>query len=233
MSKGTTSFAVVIPAAGIGSRFGGSLPKQYVAIHGAPIIVRTLRSVLELPGLQRVVVAINPVDTAFGSIIDEYDLAGANLCIVSGGAERANSVRTAMHACMETTADAILVHDAVRPLASPLLFESIVSATIEHGAAIPGIPIFDTIKSVDDKGAVACTVPREALRAIQTPQGFRRDVVAQLLNTDLAGATDEAILAERCGIGVHIVPGEIGNIKITTATDLIVAEALIQAGLGT
>lgn len=218
--------AVIIPAAGIGQRFGGHLPKQYVVLGSLPIIVHTLNTVLALADLHCVVVAKNPADIYLDRVLDEHGIADSRLGIVDGGEQRADSVRAALAHPSVSDADVVLVHDAVRPLASASLFYRIAQATRPGQVVIPGIPISDTLKEVDQEQVVR-TIDRSTVRAVQTPQGFLPVTLRSLYQASTDGVTDEAMLAERMGIPVTIIPGEPWNIKITTPADHALASILI------
>jgi len=126
-------------------------------------------------------------------------------------------------------ADVIVVHDAARPLATPALFDAVIRAVTEGGAdgAVPGLTPSDTIKVVDDGQYVISTPDRRTLVAVQTPQAFRADVLRRAHEHAAPGATDDAMLVEALGATVRVVPGEPGNLKITTPADLKAAEELI------
>jgi 2-C-methyl-D-erythritol 4-phosphate cytidylyltransferase len=148
--------------------------------------------------------------------------------VVSGGASRQESVAAAL-AAVPSGFPIVLVHDAARAFAPAELLERVAAAVREgHDAVIPVLPVVDTIKRVDAAGHVVTTVERSELRAVQTPQGFRRNVLAaahaQL--TEPGGATDDAALVERLGIKVFCVPGAEAALKITRPADLMIAEAL-------
>jgi 2-C-methyl-D-erythritol 4-phosphate cytidylyltransferase len=149
--------------------------------------------------------------------------------VVAGGASRTASVRAAL-AAVPADLDIVLVHDAARPLAPPELVES-VAAAVRSGAdaVVPALPIADTVKRVDDRDVVLDTVDRAALRTVQTPQGFRRAVLAEAHADASAEATDDAGLVERLGMTVRTVPGDERAMKITRPGDLVVAEALLAA----
>ena len=126
----------------------------------------------------------------------------------------------------------IVVHDAARPLASPALFEAVIEAVTSGGAdgAVPGIPLRDTIKAVDESGHVTSTLDRSALVAVQTPQAFRAGLLRgahEQRGSDGSGAPDDAVLVEALGATVRVVPGEPGNLKITDPDDLRAAERLL------
>lgn len=228
MSPSNPYISVVIPAAGVGSRFGGNLPKQYAQLGGMSVVERTMRTVLDLPEVNSVVLVIAPEDAYVQTAIDPTVLSDARVHIILGGAQRALSVRAALMHPAVAIADILLIHDAVRPLTSISLFRRIIEATVKHGVAIPGASVVDTIKQVDDSGVVVGTVDRNSLRSIQTPQGFSRDAVAILKANDDATVTDEAMIAERFGLPVHVVEGEQWNLKITTTVDISIAEAILD-----
>lgn len=157
--------------------------------------------------------------------------------MVSGGADRQRSVAAAL-AAVPAEFEIVLVHDAARALVPVSLVEAVAAAVrTGHDAVIPVLPVTDTITQVDDSGDVVGTPDRATLRAVQTPQGFRRSVLtaAHAAAPD-ASATDDASLVARLGVRVHTVPGSPQAMKITSPTDLVVAETLLgqaPAGSGT
>ena len=146
---------------------------------------------------------------------------------VSGGETRSASVRAGL-AAVPDDADVIVVHDAARPLASPALFEAVIAA-VASGAdgAVPGVAVADTLKRVADDGAVAATVPRDGLVAVQTPQAFGATVL-RAVHAAGGEATDDAALLEAAGGRVVVVPGEATNLKVTNPADMAVAAALLK-----
>jgi 2-C-methyl-D-erythritol 4-phosphate cytidylyltransferase len=209
---------VVVVAAGSGRRFGAR--KQFALLGGRRLVhwaVDAARAVAD-----GVVLVVPPGDapevtapTAPGT--------GADVVVV-GGDTRAASVRCGL-AAVPSSAEVIVVHDGARPLASPALFRAVVAAVAGGAdAAVPGLAVVDTLKRVDDD-VITATVGRDGVVAVQTPQAFR----AELLRRAHAGAseaTDDAALVESLGATVRVVPGEPRNIKVTTAADLEVAQAL-------
>jgi 2-C-methyl-D-erythritol 4-phosphate cytidylyltransferase len=153
--------------------------------------------------------------------------------VVTGGATRADSVRSGL-AAVPVDAEVIVVHDAARPLASPALFAAVIGAVADGGAdgAVPGVPPSDTIKAVDESGRVTSTIDRTRLVAVQTPQAFRGAVLRRAHEGAPPGATDDAMLVEALGGTVRVVPGELGNLKITDPEDLGVAERLLAGREG-
>lgn len=215
-----TSDAVVaiIPAAGQGRRMGGETPKQYLPLEGRPLLWFTLAALERSPLIRALILVVRPEDHQFaGQLASGF---AKVRCLVSGGGERGDSVRAGLEAT--TPEDGlVLVHDAVRPFVSLPLIERVVAAVREWGAAIPALPVRETIKVVGD-GQVVETPRRSRLWAAQTPQGFRRSLLLEAFGRQGGGApaTDEAALVEGLGHPVRVVEGEVGNIKITTPEDL-------------
>jgi len=209
---------VVVVAAGDGRRFGG--PKQFAALRGRTLVawsVAAARSVADG------VVVVVP-DAALDATTGPAQIAGADV-VVAGGPTRSASVRAGL-AAVDPEAGVVVVHDGARPLASAALFRSVVAA-VEAGAdaAVPGLALTDTVKEVVGD-VVVTTVERAGLFAVQTPQAFRADLLRRAHATG-GEATDDAALVEACGATVHVVPGEPRNIKVTTPSDLEVADALV------
>lgn len=216
----------IVLAAGSGRRYGAHL-KQYEMLGGERVINRSLATCRA--AADHVVVVLAAGEEATG---EQLLASGAADAFVIGGAERSDSVRSAL-AVVDGEAAVIVVHDAARPLASAALHEAVVAA-VHAGAdaAIPAVPVVDTIKRVHTDSAgelvVDATLDRSELMAVQTPQAFRADVLhrAHSMATD---ATDDAALVEKMGGRVVIVAGETTNIKITGPDDLAVASVLLGA----
>jgi len=224
--------AVVVVAAGRGTRVGGDRPKQFRRIGDETMLRRTLLMLVEAPKVGLVQPVIRPEDRAL------FDHAAAELDVLApafGGATRQLSVRAGLEALAERKPGIVLVHDAARPFATPALVARAIAAAEKTGAAVPALPVTDTIKAVDASGIVAQTLDRARLRSIQTPQGF---AFAPLLAAHRKAAaeghenfTDDAALAEWAGMKVSVFEGEPGNIKITNAEDFIRAEQMHFAQL--
>ena len=223
------NIGVIIPAAGRGLRFGSSIPKQYLKLSGKPVIVHTLRTVLSVRGVTTVIVALSSDDQMFDISMRTSGLSDPRLRTVEGGSERQHSIQAAlMHPSMQHT-DVVLVHDAVRPLATADLCERVASAAYEHGAVVPARPVSDTIKRVNSSDIVVETIPRDELRAVQTPQGFRTDMLQSAYEKGrFFLGTDDASLVEAGGFQVHVIDGEPWNIKVTTPVDLDIAAVLMK-----
>ena len=225
----------IVVAGGSGRRFGRL--KQFSELAGRPVLEWAVQACR--PCSAGVVLVVPATDAASGAA-EAPDPHGAD-AVVSGGATRADSVRCGL-AAVPSEAAIIVVHDAARPLASPALFDAVIAAVTEGGAdgAVPGVPLRDTIKVVDESGRVTDTLDRDRLVAVQTPQAFnaaalRRahaeaapDAATPAAATP-AAATDDAMLVEALGGTVLVVPGEPGNLKITDPDDLMAAERLVAA----
>ncbi len=226
---------MIVPAAGRGERLGPGLPKALRPINGVPMLVHAVRALSAATSVSLVVIAApeDGVDEVQRALAEHGLLDGdgerAGLLVVAGGDTRQDSVARAMLALPDDV-DVVLVHDAARPLVPSSLVDA-VSAAVRSGAdaVVPGIPVADTIKTVDEGGRVTGTPDRSMLRAIQTPQGFRREVLAaaHAAADPTAPATDDAGLVEALGGTVHVVAGDEEAFKITRLLDLVLAEAVL------
>ena len=229
--------AALVPAAGRGERLGPGAPKALREIGGEPILLHAVRGLLASGRVDLVVVAAPP--SAEGLAEVARILAGLeSVVIVPGGASRQQSVALALAAVPADDEsapvgyDVILVHDAARALTPPETIASVVDA-VRSGlpAVIPVLPVADTIKSVlrqpDGVDTVGRTVDRSSLRAVQTPQGFRREVLVRAHAAAGHDATDDAGLVESLGEPVGMIPGHVEAFKVTTPFDLVLAEAVL------
>ena len=218
--------AVVVPAAGQGTRMGGGTPKQLRDLGGEPVLVRTLRRFDKHPAVGALVVA------ASADALGEVDalLRGAGFAtpvvVVAGGSSRRASVERALDAVPDAL-DLVLVHDAVRPFVTRELLDAVLTATRADGAAVPAIPVADTLRRAE-RGLFGETVPRDGLYLVQTPQGFRRAVLAAAYAASDSDTTDDAALVAATGYAVRLVPGDRRNLKLTTPDDWALAEALLN-----
>jgi len=220
--------AGIVPAAGRGERLGHLVPKALVNVGALPLVVHAVAALLRA-GADPVVVAAPP------EAVDEVRRRAPRAVVVPGGAHRWQSVRLALDA-VPADVDAVLVHDAARPFTPDDVIARVIAALAAGApAAIPAIPLADTVKRVDGYGAVVETIDRTTLRAIQTPQGFRRDVLANAHDTadaETLDVTDDAALVEAMGLDVLTVEGDPRGFKVTTPWDLAVAEMLWERGMG-
>ena len=219
--------AAVVPAAGRGERLGPGTPKALRELSGVPILVHAVRAVAASRAVELVVVAAPPDGVNLvASLLADHDLA-AEVLVVAGGTTRQDSVRLAV-ASLPVDFSGILVHDAARPLV-PVELVDAVAAAVRAGAeaVIPALPVADTVKQVAD-GIVVATPDRSTLVAVQTPQGFARQVLEKA-HAAAGGdsATDDAGLVERLGVRVRTVPGSEEAFKVTRPLDLLLAEALL------
>jgi 2-C-methyl-D-erythritol 4-phosphate cytidylyltransferase/2-C-methyl-D-erythritol 2,4-cyclodiphosphate synthase len=224
--------AAVVVAAGRGTRTGLDYPKQYKVMGGSPMVRESLRVFTGHPEVDVVLPVIHPDDGArFAAAAEGLDLATP----VSGATTRQGSVRAGLEALAKQAPEIVLVHDAARPFTSAALVSRAIAAAAAHGAAIPGMPVTDTVKLVDAQGIITATLDRAAMRTVQTPQAFR---YATLLDAHRRAAaagredfTDDGALIEWAGLKVSVFEGEAGNIKMTTADDFARAERDAHAAL--
>ena len=211
---------VVIPAGGIGRRLGHRTPKQLLRMGATTIVARTVAHFVRHPSVTEVVV-VAPADYLVRTRRALAQIRTARVRVVEGGAERQDSVRHGVRALSDGVR-IIAVHDAVRPFLSRELIDRVVGAARAHGAAICALPIAETVKRVRD-GKVQTTIDRTGLWAVQTPQAFHASLLREAhekAQRDGYVGTDEAMLVERLGHAVAVVPGLRENIKITTPDDL-------------
>jgi 2-C-methyl-D-erythritol 4-phosphate cytidylyltransferase/2-C-methyl-D-erythritol 2,4-cyclodiphosphate synthase len=222
--------AVIIAAGGRGVRFGHARPKQWLEVGGQTILARSVAAFDRHYQVQELIIVLPPGTLDSAEFVKPQ--AGKPVRFVEGGARRQDSVANGFAAVSAET-DVVLVHDAARPLVSPDVISRTIAAAAQSGAAIAAIPVHDTVKETtrqDHRTVITRTLPRDSLYLAQTPQGFRRDVLAAAVALGAAGndATDEATLAERAGYAVEIVAGDPDNLKITTESDLKRAAAIAQ-----
>jgi len=225
--------AAVVVAAGRGVRAGGELPKQFRQIGGDTLLRRALLSFVEASDVNLVQPVIRAEDA---DIVRALTHGMDVLAPVFGGATRQASVRAGLEALEPRRPDVVLVHDAARPFASAALISRAINAAKQTGAAIPVLPVTDTIKRIDSAGTVEATLERSSLRLVQTPQAFAFSALLEAHRRAAAQKrddfTDDAALAEWAGLKVAVFAGEPGNVKLTTADDFVRAEAIQSAALG-
>jgi 2-C-methyl-D-erythritol 4-phosphate cytidylyltransferase len=216
---------VLIPAGGLGSRFGARTPKQFLRVGADPILVRTVAHFRRHPEVATIVVAAPAAHVSRARALLAAGRSPAPL-VVAGGATRQESVRLALER-LPAGLDIVVVHDAVRPFIDRGLIDAVVQAARDDGAAVCGLPVAETVKRVRD-GRVEATVERAGLWTIQTPQAFRGALLREAhdkARRDGFTGTDDATLVERLGHAVRVVPGGRDNVKITTPADLRRARA--------
>jgi 2-C-methyl-D-erythritol 4-phosphate cytidylyltransferase len=213
---------VIVPAAGTGSRFGGQIPKQFQQLAGKPIVQHVIERFLLDESVLRVVV---PVAEVLLSGVKNSE----RVTFVAGGETRQQSVMRGLDEAGD--AEIVAVHDAVRPLFAMEMFHAVAMAAREHGAALPIVPVTDTIHVMTEQATVSETLDRKMLGAAQTPQCFRLDVFREVMDRavrEKIDGTDEAGLAARFGHRVQAVAGDPRNLKITLPEDLFIAESYLQ-----
>lgn len=225
------TFAVIFPAAGRSSRFKDKEKKPFVNLDGRAVWLRTVEHFINRPDVAQCIIVVSPDDQEMFRRRYGANLAFMNLQIANGGLERFESVANAL-AILKPEVDFVAVHDAVRPCLTESLLNSVLTKAQEKGAAMLALPVSDTVKKVDMKGQITATVPRQGLWLAQTPQVFRRDWLEEAyakraqLGKDI---TDDAQLVEAAGRPVHVVEGAATNLKITTRSDLALADAVLKA----
>ncbi|MCX7325386.1 MAG: bifunctional 2-C-methyl-D-erythritol 4-phosphate cytidylyltransferase/2-C-methyl-D-erythritol 2,4-cyclodiphosphate synthase [Hyphomicrobiales bacterium] len=228
----------LIVAAGRGSRAGDGLPKQYRQLNDKPVLVHTLEAFLRIGRISAVQVVIHPddrelYDNALGML--PSSLRARIRQPAFGGATRAITVRNGLEALApaQDGAAVVLIHDAARPFVDEALIDRAIAAGRDAGAAIPVLPVTDTVKRIDAAGVVVSTLDRDQLRVVQTPQAF---LLARILSAHRRAAearrddfTDDGAIIEWVGEQLSTFPGSAGNIKLTTAGDFMTAEARLAA----
>lgn len=232
--------SAIVVAAGSGQRLGANLPKALVPLCGRPLYEWAAIGMSAHPQISTIVLVVprDVVDLVAAVVRDDSSSTGrCPVEVIAGGATRQQSVALGL-AVSDPTADAVLVHDAARPLVPADVVTRVIAALANGAAAVvPVVAVADTIKRVDPAGVVIETVDRDMLRAVQTPQGFRRSLLVavhesqrQAVGAADAGPTDDAGLVEAAGVAVTTVAGSELSFKITTPHDLRVAEAVAAEG---
>jgi 2-C-methyl-D-erythritol 4-phosphate cytidylyltransferase len=240
--------SVIVPAAGLGTRMASrsagaksrkkTPTKQFKHLGGVPILVRTLRKFAASPAIHEIIVALRQDEIAgFRTQVETQfpELLSKPLQLVEGGEHRQDSVASALACTAAGPEDIVLVHDAVRPFVTSEIIANVIDAALKHGAAITGWPAVDTVKQVErtaDGALIKATIPRASVVMAQTPQGFRCGILKKAFDDAIAAGfvgTDEASLIERAGLPVVVIMGSPRNIKITTPSDMELAEFYLQA----
>lgn len=222
-SSGVEKSAIIV-AGGSGKRMGGPIPKQFMLVKGKPLLCWTIEAFHAFDPAMPIIVVLPeaqiPIWKALcighGFLIEH--------AVVAGGEERFHSTRNGLAGVKGD--GVVAVHDGVRPLVSKELIARCFAAAEEHGAAIPVVPITSSVRQVDGDSSKA--IDRSVLRAVQTPQCFRVELLRKAFDAPYDAAfTDEATLVEHHGTVVHLVPGEENNLKVTTPVDMRIAEILL------
>lgn len=227
-----SKFAVIIPGAGQGERFGDGQNKIFAKLDGRPIFMRTLEHFVNREDVCQTILVLSGGDLE--TIKTKYgpNVAFMGVQVVEGGPRRIDSVAAGLKAIKEE-ADYVAVHDAVRPCTTEVMIDAVFAEATKSGAAILAGPIHGTIKRVSDGGTIEETLPRSQLYEAQTPQVFRRDVIlkayAQLPEGDELEITDDAQVVELSGHPVSVVVSDPSNLKITTKADITMGNAVLKA----
>ena len=225
---------VVIVAAGSGRRMAGDdglpIDKVFLPLMGRPLLTHTIAAFQECPAVAEIVLVLGEHNLEKGRYLAEREGWSKLSHICLGGERRPDSVKAGLERL--SGCDWVMVHDGARPCVTAGLAEAGLARARETGAAVPVIPLSDTVKRLDMQGSIVETPPRHELWAVQTPQVFRRDLLRRAYELSLEGATDDASLVERMGHAVGTFPGSPENIKVTTQFDLLLAEAILSARAG-
>jgi len=223
MSASRESVGAIIAAAGRSQRMGGS-DKLFAVVGDKPLLAHTLSAFDACRGVDRVVLVLAPENMERGrELVAEAGFGKVTVC--QGGERRQDSVRNGLEAL--ASCQWVVVHDGARPLVTAALIERGLEAAKKTGAAIAALPIGDTVKEVEPPDLIARTLSRGRLWAAQTPQVFRCDILRQAHQQAQGETTDDAALVEMLGYQVRVFEGSPLNIKVTTAADLAVVEALL------
>jgi 2-C-methyl-D-erythritol 4-phosphate cytidylyltransferase len=224
-------FAVILPAAGRSARFGGKEKKVYAELDGRAVWLRAVEPFVNRDDVAQTILAIAPEDRELFERRFRASVAFMNIKVIDGGSERHDTIARALEQ-VDPACEFVAVHDAARPCLTPELIDAVFDAARASGAAVPALPVADTLKRVGDDRRTIETVPRVGLFAVQTPQAFRRELLLRAYaNRGRFGAaiTDDAQLVEALGQPCAVVDGSPYNLKITTAADLRLASAILQA----
>ena len=229
----STGLAAIIVGGGSSRRMQG-YDKLYAPLGGRPVIAAAVE-VFESSAEVAAIVLVVAADRVAYCEAQAGNRGWRKIrAICAGGGSRSHSVANGLHALRGVAAAFVAVHDAARPFVTPALIARGLAGAQNHGAAVPGVPCADTIKRVDASDRACETLPRAALRSIQTPQVFARDIFERAYAAQaarLAEFTDDAAVVEATGASVYVVPGDYANMKITTPADLAFAQWLAHSGV--
>lgn len=220
----------IFPAAGSSTRMGGGINKNLLKLAGEPILIRTLKTFSQIERVNFLIVAVaeHEIETVEKLLSAEKNLKSWRVTI--GGSERQYSIANALK-LLPDDAEIILVHDAARPLISVQTINEVIDAVEKFGGAIAAVPAKDTIKIVDAEGFVKYTPPRREMAVVQTPQGFKREILLRAYDKAAEEnflGTDDSSLVERLGVRIKVVTSSYENIKVTTPEDIHVAETILK-----
>ncbi len=223
--------AVLIPAAGSGTRFGGKKPKQFTDLDGRAVFIRTIEAFADRDDVTKIVIAIpedelEMYEIKWGAKLDFYGVK-----TIIGGEQRWQTVQKLLDEVKDGDFDLIAIHDAARPCITENTITEVFNAAMEHGAAIPASKLVGTIKRSDTDNNILETVDRSELWEAQTPQTFKTEIIFNAyenLSEDDQNITDDAQLVEKSGIKVKLVEADSTNLKITHGIDMAYASVIIK-----
>ena len=223
--------AVLIPAAGSGTRFGGKKPKQFTDLDGRAVFVRTVEAFADRDDVSTIIVAISPEEQELYEIKWGAKLAFYNVRTVFGGEHRWQTVQNLLEAVKGMDLDLIAIHDAARPCVTEKVIDDVFAAANEYGAAIPASKLVGTIKRGDADNNITETVDRSELWEAQTPQTFKPEIIFDAyskITEETQNITDDAQLVEAAGYPVKLVESDTTNLKITHGIDMAYASVIIK-----
>lgn len=223
--------SAIVVAAGKGKRMERNYNKQYISLNGKPILVHTLMQFEKHGEIDEVIVVVGQGEVSFckENIVEKNQLHKVKK-VVAGGKERYHSVSNGLQALGEES-EVVIIHDGARPFVTGEIINKSIDAAKTHGASIVGVPVKDTIKTIDEEGFVKDTLRRDTLWSIQTPQTFRKDLILQAhqkRERENLSVTDDAMLVEALGMKVKMVLGSYENMKITTPEDLEIGQGILK-----
>jgi 2-C-methyl-D-erythritol 4-phosphate cytidylyltransferase len=223
----------LILAGGTGSRTGNEIPKQFIPLCGKPLFCHTIERFEQNIKVNEIIIVSHPdYISKITTIVSESNYRKITH-IVHGAETRQGSSYNGIIACKGSTGDIILIHDAARPFVADRIISEVIRSAIEFGASLPSIPPADTIFEHKAGNTIGKVLDRKSLMCAQTPQGFKFEIIMnahkKAIEDKLDDATDDAGLVLRTGTDCALVQGDVDNIKITTARDLILAEAILKS----
>ncbi len=223
--------SVLIAAAGVGSRMGGNVSKQFIELGDKPVLAHTIEKFENNKYIDEIIIIMkeDSIDYCRNQIVRKYRFRKVSK-IIRGGRERQDSVYNGILALSNNT-DIVVSHDGARPFVKDQVIEESIKKAIEIGAAVVGVPVTDTVKIIDEDKSINNTPKRALLWAAQTPQVFRKDILKEAYNKAIEEyflGTDDSSLVERIGYKVAMIEGSYSNIKLTTKEDIDMAESIMK-----
>ena len=222
--------SAIFPAAGQGRRMKAGKNKVLLKLALKPLLLHTLHRFSDVPEVGELIVVTGREEMGEVRSILSAAKGLKPWRLVEGGSERQYSIWNGLKTVSDE-ADIVLVHDAARPLVTKAVIERVIEGARKYGGAVAAVPEKNTVKVVDEEGFVVSTPPRDRLWAVQTPQGFRKEILVEAnIRAEADGflGTDDASLVERIGVPIKVVEGDYSNIKITTPEDMVTAEAFMK-----